>query len=287
LTAVVVFIGQRWPAWILMWALALVLFAGCKWLTYREAVRVGDSPTLLRAVGFLFAWVGMDAKTFLNAKPVVNRLNWGEWLFAAAKTGLGLVLLSVTARTWAQVKSTPQPTDLVIGWAGMFSAVFLLHFGFFHLLALAWRAGGVNARPLMQNPLRAVSLAEFWGARWNTAFHELAHRFAFRPLAGRVGVTRAILLVFLLSGAVHELVISLPARGGYGLPAGYFLLQGIGVIIERTIVGQRIGLANGWRGWLFTLLFTAAPAFWLFHPPFIRNVILPMLDAMGAYLGKL
>lgn len=27
---------------------------------------------------------------------------------------------------------------------------------------------------------------------------------------------------------------------------------------------------------------TAGPVFWLFHPPFVRNVILPMLDALGA-----
>jgi hypothetical protein len=27
---------------------------------------------------------------------------------------------------------------------------------------------------------------------------------------------------------------------------------------------------------------TAGPAYWLFHPIFIRNVILPMLHALGA-----
>ena len=32
----------------------------------------------------------------------------------------------------------------------------------------------------------------------------------------------------------------------------------------------------------FTIIITAAPAFWLFHPPFINNVILPMLHAIGA-----
>jgi hypothetical protein len=41
-------------------------------------------------------------------------------------------------------------------------------------------------------------------------------------------------------------------------------------------------LGRGGRGWLFTFIVTAAPAFWLFHPSFIRNVILPMLHAIGA-----
>jgi len=81
---------------------------------------------------------------------------------------------------------------------------------------------------------------------------------------------------------VHEAVISLPARGGYGLPTGYFLLQGCGVLLERTVAGRRLGSSCGAAGWLFTLAFTAIPAFWLFHPSFVLNVILPMLHAFGA-----
>jgi len=45
---------------------------------------------------------------------------------------------------------------------------------------------------------------------------------------------------------------------------------------------RRVGLGRGWRGWLFTLIVAAAPAFWLFPPPFVRNVILPMLTFIGA-----
>ena len=87
---------------------------------------------------------------------------------------------------------------------------------------------------------------------------------------------------FLVSGAIHELVISVPAGAGYGLPTAYFLVQGGAVILERSRIGRRMGLRAGWRGRVFALLVVAAPAFWLFHPPFIRNVILPMLTAIGA-----
>jgi hypothetical protein len=33
---------------------------------------------------------------------------------------------------------------------------------------------------------------------------------------------------------------------------------------------------------MFTALVTAAPVVWLFPPPFVHNVILPMLAAVGA-----
>jgi hypothetical protein len=108
------------------------------------------------------------------------------------------------------------------------------------------------------------------------------HNLAFRPLARRAGVAWATLGVFLISGVIHDIVISLQARGGFGLPTGYFVLQGAGVLIERSRLGRTLGLGGDVRGRLFMFVFTLGPAYWLFHPIFIRNVILPMLQAIGA-----
>jgi hypothetical protein len=110
----------------------------------------------------------------------------------------------------------------------------------------------------------------------------LVHDLAFKPLARRRGAAGAMLMVFVISGLIHDLVISLPARGGYGLPTAYFLIQAGGVMFERTTLAKRLGLGRGFRGWLFTVLIVAGPAFWLFHPAFVRNVALPMLHAIGA-----
>src|SRR5262249_42078915 len=114
------------------------------------------------------------------------------------------------------------------GWTGMTGFILLLHFGVFHILSMLWRRAGVAATPLMQNPLKARSVTEFWGARWNTAFNRIAFDFAYRPLRRRSTPFTAMLLVFGLSGLIHELVISVPARAGYGLPTAYFLIQGLG-----------------------------------------------------------
>jgi predicted DCC family thiol-disulfide oxidoreductase YuxK len=264
------------PAWVFMWLLAFAVFFGCKWLTWRRACRKMGSVSKFASFGYLFAWVGMDAKSFLpgagGSFPPAQR----DWLIAVSRTVFGAALL------WIAARQAPGANPLVAGWLGMVGIILCLHFGLFHLVALVWQHAGFHAQPLMRAPLRATSLADFWGGRWNAAFHLLAHDLTFRPLVRRCGVAGATLIVFLISGLVHDLVISLPARGGYGLPTGYFVLQGLAVLFERSAVGRAFGLGRGWRGWFFMIVVTAAPAYWLFHPVFIHNVILPMLRNIGA-----
>ncbi|HEV2691820.1 MAG TPA: DCC1-like thiol-disulfide oxidoreductase family protein [Verrucomicrobiae bacterium] len=269
-------IRAQMAAWVFMWAMAVALYAGCKWLTYRVAKGRGIAGGGQRIAGYLLAWPGMDANEFLEVKNIPERPHVGEWVLGLAKLGFGLVILYVIARRALPIH------PLLAGWVGMVGIVFVLHFGLFHIVSLLWRRAGVKAMPMMRNPLVATAVTEFWGVRWNTAFNQLAFDLAYRPLRRLGTAVTATLLVFVISGLIHELVISVPARAGYGLPTAYFLIQGLGVVFERTIIGRKLGLGRGVCGWLFTVLITAAPAFWLFHPPFIHNVILPMLTAIGA-----
>ena len=164
----------------------------------------------------------------------------------------------------------------------MIGLVFMLHFGSFHLLALAWRSHGVAAEPIMRAPAVSTSLSAFWSERWNRGFNQLAHDLIFRTTFRRIGVVWSMLLVFLASGLIHDLVISVPAGALFGLPTAYFLLQGFGVLIERSHFGRRVGLNHGAAGWLFMLVFTVGPAYWLFHKPFINKVMNPFLKSIGA-----
>ena len=269
-------IGRYLPAWLYMWLLALALFAGCKWLCLQRELAKGVKAGLEIKLGFLFGWIGMDAAEFLARKRAAQPPRAAEWGFATLKIVMGAILL------WTVTRRALAVNDLLAGWTAMVGLIFILHFGLFLWLALAWRAAGFKAEPLMRAPLLARSLGEFWGDRWNTAFNQLATTFLFRPLRRKAGVREATMFVFLISGLVHDLVISVPARGGYGLPTLYFLLQGMGVLFEHTRFARRCGLGRGFRGWVFTLIVTAGPVFWLFHPPFIRNVILPFLKCIGA-----
>jgi hypothetical protein len=261
--------------WCFMWALAAAIFFGCKWQAWWEYRNIAGA-TIGRSIGFLFGWPGMDAAGFLDPEERPQRLEGKEWLWAVAKTILGAVLL------WGVARPMPARSELLAGWMGMFGIILVLHFGTFHILSLLWRAAGVDAEPIMQAPLSATSLSDFWGRRWNLGFRQLTHRLIFQRVRARSNVVLATFLSFFASGAIHELVISLPARHGYGLPTFYFVLQGLGVLVERSLPGKRLGLNSGPRGWLFALVCAGAPAFLLFHPWFVRGVILPFLTAIGA-----
>ena len=77
---------------------------------------------------------------------------------------------------------------------------------------------------------------------------------------------------------MHELAISVPAQAGYGLPTLYFSLQGVAMVAERTAVRRDIPIASGVTGWLWTALVTVPAAGLLFHPAFIRTVVMPVVD---------
>ena len=265
------------PAWGFMWMVAFAIFLGCKWLTWWSARAKAPRNKLRPSLAYLLAWPGMDAEAFLNDESVPKKQALFGWCLSAAQVLFGIWLV------WGGAGLAHPKHPLLAGWIGLVGLAFILHFGFFHLLALGWQWAGFDAQPVMRSPILARSLAEFWGNRWNVAFHQLAHTYAFDPLRRSIGPKKATLMVFFISGLVHELVISLPADSGYGLPTAYFLLQGFGLLVERSALGRRLGLGHGLPGWLFWTVIVGGPAFWLFHPPFIHQVILPFLRQIGSF----
>jgi D-alanyl-lipoteichoic acid acyltransferase DltB (MBOAT superfamily) len=165
----------------------------------------------------------------------------------------------------------------LVAWTGMIGVVLMLHFGLLQLLSLVWRKAGIDCGLVMNKPLRATSLADFW-ARWNLPFTTWAFDTVFRPLR-RFSVSLATIATFFVSGLIHDLAISVPAGAGFGRPTLYFLIQGAVILVDR-----KWRLAPFLRR-VFALVVLIAPVPLLFHPPFIHNVVLPMMSALGA-LGK-
>jgi hypothetical protein len=262
------------PRWAVMWGLVTIIYGVAKLATWACC-----SPTaapLWKHVGYLVAWPGMDVDAFLNER-CTSKATLGEWCFAVCKTVGGVFLVLIVCPLLARAGVPP----FAVGWAGMLGIVFALHFGLFHLISCAWRALDVNAVPIMNWPIVARDLTDFWSRRWNLAFRDLANRFVFRPFIPRVGPAGALLASFVASGLIHDLAISVPAGGGYGLPTLYFLLQGIAILVQRSRHGFALHLAGGVRGWLFTAAVLVLPCPLLFHSWFIYRVIIPFLQAVS------
>lgn len=122
---------------------------------------------------------------------------------------------------------------------------------------LAMPTGRLLPLPHGAAPPLAKSLSEFWGRRWNVWTSDWFRLIVFRPLQSRPVL--ALFAVFLASGVFHEWVINVPlyvvtGRSCFGSMLAYFLLQPIGILIERRTCnrGVRVLLV-----WLF--VFGAAP----------------------------
>lgn len=261
-------VANNLPPWMVMW-----LWAGGLFFSGKIAMLILHHPRIQtlrwRLLAFIILWPGMDLKPWL-AKPAEQPEAPPTPMAAALmKLLLGALLL------WGVAPHIAMP--LAHGWAGMIGLIFLLHFGSFHLLAIFWQRMGIPVVPIMQNPIAATTLTDFWGRRWNRAFRDLVYPLLFHPLARRVRPHAALWITYLISGLAHELVISLPARGGYGLPTLYFLLQPFGIALEKKFPAK-----HPVTGWLRTHFFTAVPAIILFHPPFVERVMIPFFNLIGA-----
>jgi hypothetical protein len=261
--------------WAVMLLLAAAVYFSLKVLTLRQALSRGAQYDAAGAMLYVFAWIGLDGQAFVRQRSVQSTPA-AAWIACALKIALGITMV------WAVAPLLLGTRAVMGGWIGWIGLGFVLHLGCFHAMALAWQGAGRDVRPIMEAPIAARSVAEFWGRRWNRAFHDAVMAGLFNPCARRVGSDAALFITFLISGLIHDLMISIPAGGGYGLPTLYFLVQWLGIVIERSRVGRRLGLRAGARGWLFTAAVTAGPAPILFHPPFILRVVVPFLGAIGA-----
>src|SRR3954469_7747898 len=177
----------------MMWLLAFSVWLACKIVTWIQVPR--NRRTFPAAAAYFVAWPGMDPQPFISPVARVSnpcrsarvaRLGTGwkpvlqKCLAASTKVLAGAILIAVAVHL---VSTHP----FLASWVGMIGTVLFLHFGLFDLITLAWRARGVAVEPIMQHPLCAKTLADFWG-RWNRGFRDLAFRLIFRPLHRRIGI---------------------------------------------------------------------------------------------------
>lgn len=264
--------------WMEMWAISILVFLMAKVVQSRRywgpvtVLGTGKLPahqsrrdwTTLFA--FMALWPGMDVAAFrrvtaekpsLLERGAVNLILGGGLVWGMARFMMDRYFAT---------------------WVCMIGFVIALHGGVFTLLTEFWRRRGRDVRPLMVCPAAAASVTEFWGKRWNVAFRDLGHQLIFRPMTTRFGPTVAMWSVFLFSGVVHELVITVPAGGGYGGPTAYFALQALVVNWERGCPLRKRSLL--WR--LRALVCLIVPLPLCFPAVFIDRVMTPFFVFLHA-----
>jgi Membrane bound O-acyl transferase family len=234
-----------------MLVIIVALFLTMK-LIVLAATRVRLAPAGLTA---FFLFPGMRPATFASRRHV-DRVRTP--LLRGTRNLLLGAALFVVARAIA-------PRSLLAAVIVALPALSLmLHFGLLALATAFWRWNGYPAEELFRQPWRSASLAEFWSRRWNVGFSDMVAVAVQRPVGARWGRRAAIVGSFLASGLLHEMAISVPAGGGYGLPMLYFAAHG--ALVAADVRG-RVAM------WIALL----APLPILFHPPFIRAIIVPLL----------
>ncbi len=243
-----------------------VMLGGMKGLVYAEWAS-GQRLTWPRYAVFAFLWFGMDPASFVNRR---KGLSWKHdvrigWLLMGIGT---LCAWLVWSMEWRQILVMFLPMSLGF------------HFGALRVLKGALRAAGFPVRTLFPNLLEARGLGDFWSRRWNVGYSQMMQRLVGRPLEARFGASAGLIAIFLVSGLLHELAITLSVRSGYGLPTLYFSLHG-----GLTLLEKRIGRPFGK---IPALLAVAVPLGLLFPPAFQVEVIarfLSVFDGVNGLLG--
>jgi hypothetical protein len=240
----------------------------------------GTRLTAVQWLAFAAGWFGMRPALFVrlgsDALPGAARLIW----FGVKRILVGAAFLLLASLLWLHTAPwlSTEGARLLATVPGLVGLSLILHFGIFNVVAGLWRLAGVDCRQLFRAPLLSTSLGEFWGRRWNLGFSEMTALGIYRPLAEVVGRRAATAAAFVGSGLMHELAISVPVLAGFGLPSLYFILHGALVLLERRLERARCPInAVPWVGRLWVLAWLALPLPILFHPPFLRGVVWPLL----------
>lgn len=202
---------------------------------------------------FLLAWTGVRIDGFVNRQNKVIGMRYVE---AIVSLVVGCLTL-VTAAYFGEGHST------LWNYVSLYGFLVFVLLGALELnFSVLWALGYTPERQF-DRPLMATSLKDFWSHRWNMSFVDMNRLFLLEPLRKKTFKNFLVFLIFLISGLLHELSMSFPVSAGWGLPTLYFVIQGIGFLLEKKIKFQRI----------FVILWIVLPSPLLFHIPFTNEFL--------------
>ncbi|KAL5716273.1 hypothetical protein ACHQM5_017989 [Ranunculus cassubicifolius] len=133
---------------------------------------------------------------------------------------------------------------------------------------------GYEIEPQFEDPYFATSLQDFWGRRWNLMISSILRHTVYLPIRRSWGIVVGLVMTFLVSGLMHELIYFYTSRVRPTWEVTcFFVLQGLCTALEimaKKKFGQKWRLPLIISGPL-TVAFVVITACWLFFPQVVRN----------------
>ena len=122
---------------------------------------------------------------------------------------------------------------------------------------LVFSPSGERGFPIHANPFKASTLGRFWGRHWNLWvqdwLRDVSYALRARP------TYQKILFTFFISGLFHEVMFNLPyfilyKKSYFGLMILYFIIQAMGLLIEKKFLKGTPGWLNRLYLWIVVIL---------------------------------
>ncbi|KZS92546.1 hypothetical protein SISNIDRAFT_429221 [Sistotremastrum niveocremeum HHB9708] len=143
----------------------------------------------------------------------------------------------------------------------VYTAVNTLYQFFTLIGVIIFRQNQSQWPPLFNSPIHATSLADYWGKRWHQLFRRNFLIIGGKPMHFLFGKIGGAFGVFLVSALLHDLGMWCMGRGMEFETVGvYFLIQGLGMVIEAAIEAQSgIKFSGRWgKLWVYAWVVPSA-----------------------------
>jgi len=141
---------------------------------------------------------------------------------------------------------------------------------------------------LFHRPWMSTSIQEFWSFRW----HQLARHafvvFGARPFGALFGRPGAVMGAFGVSAVLHHIALWGFGNGTeFATAGGFFLLMGVGAVMEGAFTRATGLRVRGWMGWLWTMAWTILWGTFMLDGWIRHGVLASELIPVGPRPGKI
>jgi hypothetical protein len=230
--------------------------------------------TVLRLLAYCI-WYGMQPQQFQKGQVTAAG--------APVPSVRGILLNALTGSVllWLVPQVLPSPTPFVVRFGiALVGISLLVLFARLDVAAMIFRLIGFPVEKVMDCPIAATTLGDFWGRRWNRIVSGMLREVMFLPIARWAGARVALLAVFLYSGLYHE-SISVMAGSGYGGPFLYFMVQLAGLACENNRHARRLFQLYPWAGRAWTAAVVLVPIGLFLRPGLVHGFLVPWLAQAG------